>query len=82
MANWVRASGVQETTAGTYTWTAPSGVTSVTVELWGAGGGGGAGATLNSGRGGSGAGGGEYRKSVITVVPGNTYTIVVGAHGT
>jgi hypothetical protein len=71
------------TTAGTYTWTAPAGVTSVTVETW-AGGGGGGGVAL--GWGGSaadagGGGGGQYSSSVVTVVPGNNYQVVVGAGG-
>lgn len=60
-------------------WTAPAGVTSVTVEAWGGGGGGGA-ATGNPAKGGGGAGG-QYAKKVVTVTPGNTYAIVVGAGG-
>lgn len=61
-------------------WTAPAGVTSVTVEAWGGGGGGGA-ATGNPAKGGGGAGG-QYARKVVTVVPGTTYAIVVGAGGT
>lgn len=61
------------------TWTAPPGVTSVTVEAWGAGGGGG-GTALNPSQGGGGADG-SYSKKVITVVPGTTYNINVGAGG-
>jgi hypothetical protein len=66
------------TTAGTYSWVAPAGVTSVSVVCIGGGGGGG-----NSfyGRNG-GSGGGLGYKNNITVVPGNSYTIVVGAAGT
>ena len=61
------------TTAGTYSWVAPAGVTSVSVVA--VGGGGGSPAT-------QGAGGGELRyKNNITVVPGNAYTVVVGAGG-
>jgi len=61
------------TTAGTYSWVAPAGVTSVSVVAVG---GGGAGY-------GKGGGGGELRyKNNITVVPGNTYAVVVGAGGT
>ena len=51
---------------GTYTWTCPPGVTSVTVECWGGGGG----------------GGGAFNRSTIDVNPGETYTITVGAGGT
>ncbi|MDD2701151.1 MAG: LamG domain-containing protein [Sideroxydans sp.] len=61
------------------TWTAPAGVTSVDVEVWGGGGAGG-GARANPGKGGGGAGG-QYAKKIVTVVPGNTYAIAVGAGG-
>lgn len=60
------------------TWTCPAGVTSVTVECWGAGGGGG-GRTSNGG--GAGGGGGAYAKSSVTVIPGNSYAIAVGVGG-
>lgn len=68
------------TTAGTSTWTAPTGVTSVTVEAWGGGGAGG-GATSYPAQGGGGAGG-QYAKKVVTVTPGKSYKIVVGAGAT
>lgn len=68
------------TSAGAASWTAPPGVTSVTVEAWGGGGGGGA-ANGNPAKGGGGAGG-QYAKRVVTVDPGNTYAVVVGAGGT
>ena len=62
------------------TWTVPAGVTQVTVEVWGGGGAGG-GQDQNS-DGGGGGGGGAYSKTVgISVVPGNTYSFVVGAGG-
>ena len=60
-------------------WTAPAGVTSVTVEAWGAGGAGG-GATGNPAEGGGGAGG-QYAKKTLTVVPGTRYAVVIGAGG-
>jgi hypothetical protein len=63
------------TTSGT--WTAPDNVTSVTVECWGGGGAGGK-ATGNPAEGGGGAGG-AYAKKVVSVTPGNTYTVTVGA---
>ncbi|MBI4808363.1 MAG: DUF11 domain-containing protein [Nitrosomonadales bacterium] len=66
------------TTSGT--WVAPAGVTSVDVEVWGGGGAGG-GQNQNS-DGGGGGGGGAYSRVVgIAVVPGNSYTVTVGAGG-
>jgi hypothetical protein len=71
--------GQQEyTTPGTYSWTAPAGVTSVSVVAVGGGGNG----TLfmNSGVAKIGGGGGGLGwKNNIPVIPGNSYTVVVGA---
>ena len=64
-------------TAGTYSWTVPTGVTSVTVEVWGGGGRGGR--RANSIGGGGGGGGGAYSRADVTVTPGNSYTVFVGA---
>jgi hypothetical protein len=65
-------------TAGSFTWTCPPGVTSIQVQCWGAGGGGGASASFWC----DGGGGGAYSKSTaITVVPGTIYTIQVGSGG-
>jgi hypothetical protein len=61
------------------TWTAPAGVTSVTVSMIGGGGGGG-GQDLGGGGGGGGGGGQRYSTS-STVVPGTTYTVTVGTGG-
>lgn len=61
------------TTQGSYTWTCPTGVTSVSVVA--VGGGGGAGYT-------AGGGGGLVWANDISVTPGNNYTIVVGTKGT
>jgi hypothetical protein len=69
-------------TPGTYSWTCPAGVTSVTVKCYGGGGGGGraVGNLINTiGRGGG--GGGAYASSTITVNPGTTYTVIVGSAG-
>lgn len=64
------------------TWVAPTGVTSATIQVWGGGGaGGGVNATAAVSGGGGGAGG-SFAGSTETVVPGNSYTIVVGAGGT
>lgn len=65
---------------GTTTWTAPAGITAVTVEVWG---GGGKGGMRNSNGGGGGGGGGAYSmKTNIAVTPNNSYTVVVGAGAT
>ncbi|MFN4764657.1 hypothetical protein ACKGJN_16120, partial [Gillisia sp. Q332] len=63
----------------TTTWTVPAGVTTVQVEAWGGGGSGGGVATAAFDGGAGGAGGGAYARSLISVVPGQTYTITVGA---
>ncbi|HEY7427982.1 MAG TPA: SdrD B-like domain-containing protein, partial [Gemmataceae bacterium] len=79
-------------TAGTYTWTAPAGVTDVTVQIWGAGGGGGGGGydsgpttfgnTAAGYYGGGGGGGGAYVYiGSLSVTPGTNYSVVVGAGG-
>jgi autotransporter-associated beta strand protein len=57
------------------TWTAPAGVTNITVELWGGGGAGGG--VTTSGAEGAGGAGGQYAKKVVGVTPGTGYAIVV-----
>lgn len=64
------------TTPGTYSWIAPSQVTSVSVVVVGGGGSGYSAHDSNGGGGGS-----LGYKNNITVVPGNSYTVVVGAGG-
>ena len=66
--------------AGNYSWTCPPGVTSITVECWGAGGKGGARATSTGSCGGG--GGGAYSRSILTVTPGTTYLLTLGAGAT
>lgn len=81
---------------GTYSWTVPPCVTEITVQVWGGGGGGGAvwsrfntvsgtGSNCESGdeicAGAGGGGGGGFAQRTYTVVPGDVYTIVVGAGG-
>jgi len=61
------------TTAGTYSWVAPTGVTSVSIVCVGAGSNG----TQNRG----GYGGGLGYKNNYSVTPGNSYTVVVGNAG-
>ncbi len=67
------------TQSGNFTWTAPCGVTSITVGVWGAGGAGGG--ANNGNQNGGGGGGGAFSMNVVTVVPGTTYNIVVGEGG-
>lgn len=67
-------------TPGTYNWICPDGVTSVSVVCIGGGGGGDAGSDIIGVGGGGGGGALAYRNN-ITVVPGQTYTIVVGSGG-
>ena len=63
-------------------WTCPAGVNTIQIECWGAGGGGG-GATTSAGRtGGGGAGGAYIKNTSVSVIPGTTYTISIGAGGT
>lgn len=78
--------GAVYTSAGTYNYTVPSGVTSLRISLWGAGGGGGGGDSQVVGvyRGeaaGGGGGGGEFHAEEIDVTPGDVLTITVGAGG-
>ncbi len=63
--------------SGIFTMPTAAGVTSVTVQAWGGGGGGGTGAGRNRG----GGGGGAYASSVLTLTPGNNYTVTVGNAG-
>jgi len=67
------------TTSGT--WTCPAGVTSVTVECWGAGGGGGGSINSNNNTAGGGGGGGYTKKNSLAVTPGATYTVTIGTGG-
>ena len=80
------------TTPGTYTWIVPTCVDEITVQAWGGGGGGGSvwsrfdptssGPTSNEACvTAGGGGGGGYASRTYTVVPGQVYTIVVGAGG-
>lgn len=66
-------------TTGNGTWVSPPGVTSITVECWGAGGGGQR-VTGNTAAGGGGSGGG-YVRTTYTVTPNTSYAYYVGAGG-
>ncbi len=76
----IAADQTTETFTASTTWVAPTGVTSVTAEVWGGGGGGG-GQNLASDGGGGGGGGAYSKQTAITVTPGNSYTVTVGALG-
>lgn len=71
------SSTVTERFFQTTTWTAPTGVSSITVKAWG-GGGGGWSATND---GGAGGGGGGYSASTVAVTASSSYTVTVGAGG-
>jgi hypothetical protein len=83
-SNLIGRKNIGFSTSGT--WVCPAGVTEIMVQLWG-GGGGGASDAPNGGYqcgtvilGGSGGKGG-YNRSVLPVVPGQTYNIIVGQGG-
>lgn len=63
------------------TFNVPDDVSEVTVEVWGAGAAGGGGA-ITAPPGGGGGGGGGYAKGTLTVTPGGSESIVIGAGGT
>lgn len=67
------------TTPGSGQYVVPPGVTSMTVESWGAGG---KGTTRTSDGTGAGGGGGAYSRSVINVTPGQILYFTVGAGST
>ncbi len=77
MSNKIQA---QATYNATGSWTCPAGITSVTVQCWGAGGAGGGNPTNADG--GGGGGGGAFTSKVVTVSQGNTYNFTVGVGGT
>jgi len=75
-----QATTVTITTTGAGTWTVPANVTSVTVEVWGAGGAGGGNRTTSDG--GGGGGGGGYSLGTVGVSFGTNPAYFVGAGGT
>lgn len=75
-------------TPGTYSWTVPACVTSVTVQVWGGGGGGGGSISImrssndsEACSGAGGGGGGGFSERTFPVIPGQTYTVTVGDGG-
>jgi hypothetical protein len=77
--------GVRIGFASSTTWTCPAGVTQITVELWGGGGAAGwsywLGCGLSTCKSGGNGGNGGYTKSIINVIPGNSYAVTVGIGG-
>jgi hypothetical protein len=71
--------------AGTYSWTVPTGVTNICIEVWGSGGQGGnlrsTSSYMSTGIIGFGGGGGGYGYQCFNVVPGTTYQVTVGSSG-
>ena len=63
-------------TGANQSWTAPGGVTSVSVYLWGAGGG-----SAQAGNAGFYGGAGAFVSGTLTVIPGRTYNVIVGGAG-
>jgi hypothetical protein len=66
---------------GTFTFIAPTNVSSIIVEAWGGGGCGGSGSSTSDTAGGGGGGGG-YAKGMVNVTPGAGYSVIVGTGGT
>ena len=71
---------ITEIITQTTSWTCPDGVTSVHVRVFGAGAGGRAPSSGNA-TGGNGGGGGHMSTAMLTVVPGTTYPVTIGAGG-
>jgi hypothetical protein len=71
---------VFDTATSTTTWNVPTGVTEITVKVWGAGAGGGGGGS-NAGSPGGDGGGGGFSQATLSVTPGETLNIFVGGGG-
>ena len=80
LATYIPAGQVAYTTPGTYSWTAPAGITSVSVVAVGAGGGGVGLSDAATNAQGGGGGALAYANN-ISVTPGQTYQVIVGAGG-
>ena len=76
------SSSVVYASSGSYTWTVPAGIYKIKrIRAWGAGGGGGG--SLGAGAAGAGGGGGGYAESInLSVAPGQSVAIAIGAGGT
>ncbi len=71
---------VSYTTPGASTFNVPTGITSITVKMWGGGGGGGGGGRNAANAGGAGGGAG-FTQATITVTPGETLNVNTGGGG-
>lgn len=71
------------TTGGTQNFVVPAGITTVSVDAWGAGGAGGSSTNpgFNGARAGSGGGGGAFASATLTFTSGTTLPVVVGIGG-
>lgn len=76
---WGQSQTLTANTAGDYFWVCPNGITSITVSCYGGGGAGTRAGSNNTPAGGG--GGGAFSSSTISVIPGTTYGIRVGAGG-
>ena len=73
---------IQYTTAGTFYFTVPIGIYTITIRMVGGGGGGGGGGDITrSGAGGGGSGGVFMSYTDLAVIPGHIYMVVVGTGG-
>lgn len=72
---------VEFTSSGSFTWTVPDGITSVSAVVIGAGGGGSSGRGVNAQSGAGGGGGGLAWSAGFDVTPGETLDIVIGSGG-
>jgi hypothetical protein len=77
-SNSVASNGVRIGYGQSGIWTCPTGVNQITVELWGGGGGG----QQNCPGPGANGGNGGYNKQIYSVVPGNSYIVLIGNGGT
>ncbi len=80
LAVFAATNTIIQTSGGTYNWTAPAGVTTVQVSLWGGGGNGGGLTTDNTICRGGGGAGGQFARKNVTVSPGTNYTYIVSNH--
>jgi len=77
----VHAEEVILDTPGSGAWVVPAGVSSIIVEVWGAGGSGGRASVFWGSSAAGGGGGGAYARKTISVTPGQSIDYVVGAGG-
>ena len=79
ISNFTFGQTITQNIPGNYQFTVPAGVTSITIQAWGAGGAGGSGNSGSGERGGG--GGGAFATRTISVSPGAVFNYTVGAGG-